>query len=157
MSDKLIDEKYDMELVLRFLTFSSEEAKDLRGIGDVGDFITRKMRIMAMDSNFNMGKAGTVFTKTFDSIYKALGSDCFRRSDGQKGRGGFLISVFEVVAIGLGSNMGRLKKPDPDIAGIKKAISRLWDDPIFENYSRSGRSATEPIPETHNIGPLFVK
>lgn len=110
------------------------------------------MRAMAMDTSYDMKRAGTAFSITFNAIYQALGPDCFRRSDGQKGRGGFLISVFEVLAVGLGSNIVRSKKPKPDIAKIKKAISQLWIDTVFENYSRSGRSATSRIPKLIPLG-----
>lgn len=152
LSEKLVDEKYDMELVLRFLIFASAENKELSGIGDVGEFITKKMRALATDSSFDMKKAGTAFRNTFDAIYQALGADCFRRSDGQKGRGGFLISVFEVLAVGLGSNIMHSRKPKPDIANIKKAISKLWKNTTFEKYSRSGRSATSRIPKLIPLG-----
>jgi len=152
LSEKLVDEKYNMELVLRFLVFSYAENKELRGIGDVGDFITKRMRAMAMDPKYDMKRAGSAFKMTFDALNEALGADCFRRSDGQKGRGGFLISVFEVVGVGLGSNIVRSKKPKPNIADIKKAISKLWNDPTFENYSRSGRSATSRIPKLIPLG-----
>lgn len=152
LSDKLVDEKYDLELVLRFLIFSSAEDRELRGIGDVGDFITKKMRTMAMDQTYDMKRAGAFFSITFNAIYQALGPDCFRRSDGQKGRGGFLVSVFEVIAVGLGSNIVRSRKPKPDIAGIKEAIPKLWKDATFESYSRSGRSATSRIPKLIHLG-----
>jgi len=152
LSDKLIDEKYNMELVLRFLIFSNASSQALSGIQDVGEHLSKKMRAIAIDPTYDIKKAGNDFKITFDAIHEALGPDCFRRSEGQKGRGGFLISVFEVIAIGLGTNVSGTKKPKPDIAGIKKALSKLWSNPVFTNYSRSGRSATSRIPKLIPLG-----
>jgi uncharacterized protein with ParB-like and HNH nuclease domain len=52
LTDRLIKEKYDMELALRFIVFSRADIQDLKNIQDIGDFITKKMRSLAQDSGY---------------------------------------------------------------------------------------------------------
>ncbi len=80
-------------------------AADLGGIKDVDDYITKAMRSMARDPAYDFKRAEAVFRKTFDALYDSLGPECFIRQEGGRGRGGFLISVFEVLAVGLGWNV----------------------------------------------------
>ena len=152
LTDKSLQERYDMELALRFLILSRVPEDTLQGIKDVGDFLTREMRGIANNPKFDLTKAKLVFERTFDALEKELGSDCFRRGDGGKGRGGFLISVFEVVAIGLGSSL--MKKPDAKIeqGWIRKVHADVMKNEDFKRYSKSGISASSRLPRLVPLG-----
>jgi hypothetical protein len=72
--------------------------------------------------------------------------------------GGFLISVFEVVAAGLGCRIRT--NPDRPIsrAKLKAAYAKLKDHPTFREYSKSGKSASSRMPKLVPLGrELFEK
>ena len=110
LSDRQLEEQFDMELVLRFIIFRTLEEKRLRQIGDLGDFVTDEM--VALSDRFSQFKdiEEQAFTLTFDSLDKSLGYDAFRKYDTAKKRflGSFSISAFEVVACGVGYNVPNL-------------------------------------------------
>ncbi|MFH1862907.1 MAG: DUF262 domain-containing protein, partial [bacterium] len=140
LTDRTLLERYDIELILRFLVLSREEETALRNVRDVADFVTRGMRMLADDRDFNQDFERSVFEKTFSNIFAVLGPGCFTRVDSGRGRGGFLISVFEVVAAGLGWQIRRY--PDKTIDGerLKQAYDNVFKHETFREYSKSGKS-----------------
>ncbi len=151
LTDRALDERYDMELALRFIVLICEPEDQLRSVRDVSSYLTERMKKIATDSKFDRKKVKRVFRLTFEAIQSALGTEGFTRPAGTRGRGGFLVSVFEVLAMGLGWNI--MESPDcvptPDV--IKKTADALWEDPIFRRHSRSGVSAKSRLP---NLVPL---
>jgi hypothetical protein len=151
LTDRALDERYDMELALRFIVLTREPEDQLRSVRDVSEFLTERMKSIATDSTFNREKTKQVFRLTFEAIEGALGRQSFTRPVGTSGRGGFLVSVFEVLAMGLGWNI--MASPDRSFSGakIREAADKLWQDDIFRQYSRSGVSAKSRLP---NLVPL---
>jgi hypothetical protein len=147
ISDRALDERYDMELALRFIILTREPEKDIRNIKDIGDYTTKKMRRIASDLDFDRDHVANVFRRTFDILAKVLGPECFQRRDTGRGRGGFLISVFEVMAIGLGSIITANPDWKQDNALIQRVSKDFWNDKTFSKYSGSGTSASSRIPQ----------
>lgn len=152
LTDRALEERYDMELALRFIVLIREPEDQLRNVRDVSEFFTERMKSIATDSTFDREKARQIFRLTFEAIQSALGRQSFTRPAGTPGRGGFLVSVFEVLAMGVGWNMmespGRSFTPEE----IKKAADSLWKDDTFRQYSRSGRSANIRLPHLVPLG-----
>jgi len=152
LTDRAIQERYDMELVLRFLLLSRADVQMIQSIKDVDAFITKGMRELANDRAFDQDSEGEVFRKTFSALVSALGPNCFARPGGGRGRGGFLISVFEVIAAGLGwyirSNPGRPIRP----AELRRVRSSVGKNKTFREYSKSGKSASSRIPKLVPLG-----
>lgn len=157
LTDRTMQERYDMELVLRFLLLSRAKSKALQNIRDIDAFITKGMRELASDKTFDFNTEEKIFRKTFVSLVDTLGPDCFVRPGGGPGRGGFLISVFEVVAAGLGSRIrAKVDKPISPTK-LKAAYRSLKDNKTFRDYSRSGRSASSRIPQLVPLGRNLFK
>ena len=152
LTDTALQQRYDMELVLRFLIFHSAPDRSLKSIKDVGDFITRNMRALAVDKTFDIQHQELVFDRTFEAIHNAIGEDAFRRQDGGRGRGGFLISIFEVLAIGLGANIAKNSVASINSSKLQAALKKLWREPGFGRYSASGVSASSRVPALIPLG-----
>ena len=97
LSDRSLEESYDVDLALRFIIIAEMESDKLKGIGDVGNFLTEKMNELAASKKYNKAKAGKLFKKTFSVLNESLGENSFKRYSGRKKRheGGFLLSLFE--------------------------------------------------------------
>ena len=106
LTDRSLSEKYDLELVTRFLVFRNLEENQLGSVGDIGEFLTDRITDLAKSPQFK--EAATTeeraFKQTFACLAGSLGDRSFRRYDESKGRhqGGFLISAFELIALGSG-------------------------------------------------------
>ena len=108
LTDRSYDEQYDLELVTRFVVFRSLDERQLRAIGDIGDFLTDRMVEFAEAENFRetMATEEDAFKTTFACLAKSLGTNSFLKYDAERKRhyGGFLISAFEPIALGIGYN-----------------------------------------------------
>ncbi len=93
-----------MELALRFIVFRSKPEAELKDLGDIGEFLTEQATAFAEDKQFKYSDEAKVFSSTFKLLRDELGADAFRRFDATKKRfvGGFSVSAFEAVSLGVG-------------------------------------------------------
>lgn len=151
LSDRALDERYDMELALRFVVLRSLPEDALIGIADLGDFLTAQARKLAEDQAFPRGAEEQAFRDTFDLISSHLGSDAFRRYDPIKTKhvGGFLVSAFEAVALGIGVDPATSIK---DGGELRARAQGIWDDEGFTGSAGSGVRAGSRIPKVVPLG-----
>lgn len=152
LSEKSYEERYDLELVLRFIILRQLDADTLGRIGDIAEFLTDRM--MAIAGKFDRLRSGeeSAFKRTFDFLAENVGADAFRRYDVYRKRftGGCLISAFEAVAIGLGFNAAKpfkLSKED-----LSDRIVGLWSNENFTGSSGAGVRASTRIPKVVTLG-----
>ena len=143
LSDQAISEQYSMDLVTRFLTFRTMPDDSLGKIRDINDFLSNHLGAIDKLRESSRNREDKIFTETFRFINKELGDSAFRRFDKDRGRfiGGFLISGFESVAMGIGFNVsdnGLL----PKITDFKKRVQDIWSDDRFATKSGSGIRAS---------------
>jgi hypothetical protein len=154
ITDRAMEERYDMELVLRFLVFRRIDENLLRNTRDLGDFLTDSMVEMARPGQLDMTQEEVAFRQTFEIIGRDAKADAFRKFDHAKGRfvGGFLISAFEVVAIGIGHRFEQFASATPPM-DIREKVKTLWNAPEFvDGAISSGVRASSRIPKTIALG-----
>jgi hypothetical protein len=157
LSDRAIDEQYDMELVTRFIVFRKMPPAALKTIGDVGEFLTEKAKALAQDKAFDYKKEEAAFRETFAILSSTLEDNAFRRYDKTKERfvGGFSVSAFEAVAIGMGYNP-KTAATKPFL--VEKKIKAMWADKEFVENSGSGVRASSRVPNIVPYGrAIFAK
>ncbi len=141
LSDKMLSERYDLELVTRFLVFRNIEENELRSVGNIGDFLTDRISEMAQADDFQAlrEREGSVFKSTFDWLANSLEERSFRKYDLVKGKhlGGFLISAFESIALGIGHNVASYDSNMP-LQEVEDTGRGLWDNPEFLSHNGSG-------------------
>lgn len=152
LSERLIEESYDLELVLRFLVLFDIQEADLKAMGDIGAFLTDRMTTIATAKKYPYGKIEKVFKATCDVLAKTAGDDAFKRYSKTKERheGGFLVSLFEVVALGIGHNI----KHDSLVAEVKitRLTKKLWADAHYTEWAGSGITASTRVPKLVPLG-----
>ena len=155
LSDASMEEAYDIELVLRFVVFFGLADNEFNNIGDVGKFLTDKMSAIAQLKKFPKAKYEEAFKKTFDALYETVGSDAFKRFNKTKKRheGGFLLSQYEVVALGLAQNISTLK-PTVNIA---TKIKSIWGAKDYTDWAGSGIRASSRLPHIIPFGRGLFK
>jgi hypothetical protein len=146
LSERAIDEQYDMELVSRFVVFRRMAPAELRTVGDVGEFLTEKAKMLAQDKSFDYKGEETAFRQTFALLASTLEDNSFRRYDKGKQRfvGAFSVSAFEALAIGMGYNP-KAAVADPGM--VEKKVKAMWADREFVENSGSGVRASSRVPK----------
>ncbi|MFZ3166020.1 MAG: DUF262 domain-containing protein [Candidatus Methanoperedens sp.] len=163
LSEKAFDEKYQMELALRFIIFKNvnmNEMKEMKGFVFLEEYITDKMTSFAESKTFDYEREIKIFKQTFDFLDKTLGEDSFKRFDGNKFSGRFLLSAFEAVGIGVGTNIEEWTKKTIDDNLIKDIYSRassLWSNSTYINNIGSGSNFNTRIPAIVPLGKEIFK
>lgn len=151
LTDKAIEEQFDMELVLRFLLISPIDTEEIRKIGDVGEFLTDTMVERSGAQTLISNNLTRAFERTFAALNDALGANCFKRYQ-TRFLGGFLISAFEAIAIGMGSHAAKLRWKPPDAEKIRQQVEALWSNPTFLEGIGSGVRASQRLPKIIPLG-----
>jgi len=157
LSDRALEEQYDMELVLRFIVFRTMPEATLSKVGDLGEFLTEQSKLLARDKTFDYKTEQIAFCKTFAILNQQMSDDVFRRYDANRQRfvGGFSVSAFEAVAIGTGYNH---KRAEDQAGKIPAKVKQLWSDVKFVNNSGSGIRASSRVPKVIPHGrSVFAK
>lgn len=152
LSDRLIEEQYDLELLLRFLVFRNMEEDIIKGIkNDLGDFLTDKIVQMAENSQFNYEEEEKAFNQTFSILYEQMGSDSFRRYSATKDKfmGGFLVSAYEVIALGIGYHCEQLSSSN---FSIRDKVKEIWSSHKYKEWSGGGTNAQRRLPKLVPFG-----
>lgn len=132
LSDKARQEQYDLELLLRFLIFRNMDEEDLDKIPypDISEFITRRVIELSEVTELDYKVEQEAFNVTFGILSTQLEENSFRKYNHQKDKfvGGFLVSMFEAVALGMGYHYEKLRNTPIDVLD---RIKQLWSDPRF--------------------------
>lgn len=153
LSDRLYDEQYPIELVLRFISLTKYEYTTKKELSDFFDEITEKI---LQDEDFDYKQTKIDFENVFSTINDVLGEDAFKRYDGTKFKGKFLESAFEAVTIGLSENIEQYDFPDDNDILLNK-VKELHDDDTFKKYTGSGSNARTRIPKIVPFTKEFFK
>lgn len=149
LSERLTEEKYPMELVLRFFIATNlDTAAEIRE-SDMGPFITTEMKRLMVDRTFDSHSASQLFTKTFTLLRDTLGDNSFKRYSPtkQKYEGQFSVSLFEFLTSGVAS---RIQASDTD-ENIKAKINTISKSVVenedFSNATRHGSRGINRFPK----------
>ena len=157
LSDRPIEEAYDIELALRFVILAQIQGNDIKSVGDIGVFLTDKMIEIAKKKNFDKAPIKRVFDETFSILNRNLGDDAFKRFSTKKGRheGGFLLSLYEVIGLGVAFNIanGTLCAENK----IAEKARSVWNDNDFTDWAAAGVNSSRRIPKLIPYGRKLLK
>ena len=153
LTGKALEERYDLELIVRFLTLRTASEETVREIGDISPFLSDKIIEFAESKRYNTTLETQAFRNTFEILSQALGEDSFKKYDPLKNRslGPLLISVFEVMAIGIGFH-AHCKGSIPTTKKLKKIHHSLWENSEFLRVTGSGVRASLRLPVIIELG-----
>jgi hypothetical protein len=161
ISDRKEQEAYGVESVLRYLACTLTPVSDLLKMGDVGEFLTRRMRDFIADKSFDRTLERARFEFVFGEIDRALGSEAFKRYNSAQDRftGKFSISAFEAIASGMARNESAWMALDADRrpARIRQGTIALWADDVFMRRSGGGKPAYLRIPYMAEAGERIFR
>lgn len=149
-TDIAIERQAQVELTVRFFAFRNVAYKT--GL-DVHEYLDDALVKMATDVNFNVSAEAASFTRTFAILNSSLGDQAFKRWNGTDFGGKFLMSVFEVVALGVSINIDAIEALGEVNSRefVKNKCQLLWGDVTFAKNSGAGVRGTSRLA---NLLPL---
>lgn len=134
------EEQGYMELVLRFVVYRNIASSEVKKYVDLTDMLTGALQTIFIESNLDLDEEEKVFQKVFGLLSKTLEDNSFRKYNQEKTKymGGFSLSIFEVIAIGLSFS----NKTDGKLMEIIEDISKElpMDSFFLENTKYGTRS-----------------
>lgn len=157
LTERSEEEAFDLELLTRFIVFSISDMTKLSRIEELGTFLTDEIVDIAGNSSFSRDQIKSVFEKTFDYLASVLEQDSFRKFNVEKRKyyGSTLVSLFEVLAVGIGRHLlaGR-ELPLPDAFIEKHKLFSTYDE--LNQYTKSGVRSSTRIPKTIEFGENWL-
>ncbi|MEU5263409.1 DUF262 domain-containing protein [Amycolatopsis sp. NPDC021455] len=152
LTDRLKDEQYDLELVLRYLAFRSIPEDDIRRIGALGDYLNDKSVKIAEDG-IDYSVEEERFKTTFDLLSESLGDNSFRTFNPSKGRfqGSFSNTAFEIVGLGLAYHIDHYIT-NQETLDLENRVKKIWEDGSFGRGFATGKSPDERLRRTIPAG-----
>jgi hypothetical protein len=158
LSDRLIIEEYHTELALRLFVFAhyefiqhrvNEYIDDCLFPGGKASGSKKPILDKVKDGTFVLENEGAKFRKTFDVLKEAEGDKVFKK----EGKGQFLESYFEAIAIGIYSNLdGNINS-----TSIRAKIANLENQADFTRFKGTGTNSTIRVPNVVAFGKKYFK
>lgn len=137
--------EYDMELLVRFLlytSFSNEKLLAVEKNGSMDEFLTTELENYATKpnaiENFVQVKKG--FIQVFNLLHRILGEDAFKKFSNGKFKGPVMVAAFEAIVPGLYNNLEHWKDNENN---LKAKIQQLYTQEDFLNATKPGTRALD--------------
>ena len=158
ISEKQIEERFDIELATRFLVLHNWPEDKLRQseLRDLPTLLDDHATDMATRYPTGFAALKATFQTTFSIISQNGDEDVFRRFDVKRDefRGPFLTSAFEIIGLGLGYHVANGSNYRTDIADAAK---QLWSSPQMQAGYSTGRSTESRLAEFIPLGRDLMK
>lgn len=158
LTERALEEAFDMELVCRLLIFSRKSEEELQQLDELGSYLNRETMAQARDANFPFELVEAAFNNTFAYLAENLQENAFRRFDVAKNRyvGPLLVSLYEVIGVGF-SHLLQSGGALPPRQEFLARHQKLWSDLGPSNFVGSGIRASTRVPETIRFGREWVR
>lgn len=153
--DRLLVERYDLELVIRFALLYDIPIGDIHEVADLSQFLTTTMRSRFLPGASELEGISNNFERVFHALEAACMDNALRKYDAQRGRfsGPFLISAFELIALGVAANIEYVERQGA--AWLEAKIKAIWSDPRADGIYGQGVSTARRLPKTLDLGRKF--
>ncbi len=155
ISDRQKEERYDLELVTRFICLRHSTLDEVKKANDFGDFLDDRIVELFNSEVMDWDKEIAIFKRTFQEINASLADQAFCKymKDKKRYRGGFNIGAFEIIAIGLGWKNGIL----PNNFNLQERVKEMWVYMEDKHVSWSGNSASGRLGKTLELARIFYE
>lgn len=153
LTETALEKQAHVELVLRLIAFRHIKYDSKL---DVHEYLDQALFSLATDGNINLESETENFEKTFEVLNKAMADKTFKRFNGTDFGGKFLMSVYEVVALGTSANIDEIiSMGEPAcLEFLREKCENLWQEPVFIQNSGAGIRGTTRLT---NLLPLAAK
>ncbi len=153
LNERLLDERFDLELVIRFLLLHARPGNQITvtALRDFSEFLDDQSVALASKYPEGSEKLRRVFTETFDFIADNGADDVFRRWDQTRDefKGSFLSTAFEVFGLGIGYHVATGTPYRRDLVNV---VKNFWNREEMAGGFATGRSTERRLADFVPLG-----
>lgn len=157
LSERFKDERFDLELVLRFLILHSRppEKLTLTSLRDLPQVLDDESIEIAKTHPDRAPELRRTFVRTFDFIALNGADKVFRRWDHKRRefKGSFLVTAFEVFALGVGYHIAN---GIPHRTDLLEAVKQFWMRPEMQGGFATGKSTERRLVDFVPLGRALL-
>lgn len=157
-TDVALEQQIGVELAFRFFAFRSVPYDS--GL-DVHEYLDKALETLASSVDYPKDQEQIVFEKTFSWLNSALNEGAFKKWNYQTNSfgGKFLMSAYEVIAIGVSRNIEELQQMQQEArnAFIQDRARSLWVNEKFIANSGAGVRGTTRLANLLPMGAAFFR
>lgn len=153
-TENALEKQAAVELVLRYLAFFNVEYD---GKMDVHEYLDAALIQLAKDEEIDWDAETEHFERVFTLLDDSLGTDAFKRWDGNAFGGKFLMSVFEVVGYGAAVHLEEIEEREDPSQFLREKAEKLWSESTFKKFSGAGIRGTTRLSKLLPFAEEFVE
>lgn len=142
LTDRLVDEQYHLELLLRFVSLTNFAYDNKKELGDYLDDINKTI---IYDEDFPFEATKEKFIKTFELLDAVFSDKAFKKFNGSSFKGKFLESSYEAIAIGIAQNIELYSQGVISHRALTEQVKRMYNEDFYKNNAGSGSNAKSRI------------
>lgn len=148
------NQQQHVEIALRFIAYRRHPYE--RGL-DVNEYLDASARHLAGMSVPDVAVEQDMFDWVFDTLLNDVGSDVFKRWDGLKHSGKFLISGFDAIAYGVAMNRAAIELMDDADRRewLTGKVQAIWQELEFQTNSGQGVRGTTRLTNLLPFGAAY--
>jgi hypothetical protein len=154
ITDRALEEAYDMELIARLIIFSSRTIEHLSKMDELSSFLDNEI-LESCDNEPNfLDNIRDNIQKCFEYLSITTGENSFRswNKESEKYQGPFLLPLFECVAVGLCRHLLKGREL-PDATRFKEMHKDILNEMKEQDLVvKPGRRSTQRIPRSVEFG-----
>jgi hypothetical protein len=158
LNERLIEERFDLELAVRFLVLHNRQPSQLSvgALRDLPQVLDDESIALAAEYPSSSESLARVFNSTFDTIAASGGEQIFRRWDDNRRefKGPFLVTSFEVFALGLGFHVANGNRYRKDLISV---VQEFWQRPEMQGGFATGRSTEKRLSQFIPLGRELLR
>ncbi|MEC1470900.1 DUF262 domain-containing protein [Bacillus haynesii] len=137
LTPKYLEEQYDKELIVRYIIARSANLEEINLQQDIGIYLTEELMNLMELNEADLNQYVKDFKKAIELLNEALGDKAFKKYNQEKDNflGGFSLSMYEVLIVGLSENNDIWKNTDK----LKEVIKQIPNNSRFEHATTRGK------------------
>ena len=154
LTDTARKQQKHLELALRYLAYRRIPYQT--GL-DVNDYLDEAARSLARMAATECTDEEAHFEATFTLLAESLGEDAFKKWDGERHSGPFLISGFDAIAYGVAANLEAIRQQTHPVDWVRDRVRSTWTQAVFQQHSGMGVRGTTRLTNLLPFGEQFFR
>lgn len=156
ITDRKADEQFRMELVLRLMVAAYTDWDSIAQYSEFSELLDKET-LKLCDRKIDYTEFSGNFNDTFNLLFGVLGEDTFKKFNGVKHSGPFLISAFQGIAVGVFKNIADIIALENSSEWLKDKIQGFYSEEVFLKNSVPGVRAIPRYKDLSLFGIEYFK
>jgi len=128
-----------VELILRFLIHRKIPYQSGLNVHDyLDDGMLKLANRYPGDEKLDFSTEEKIFFQTFSVLKNTVGENVFKRWDGKRFKGKFLVSAYQTIAVGVSKHLDTIAQIKKQPEWMREKIEQLWKNNNYSKYLTGG-------------------